>query len=409
MILQKEKERLRELAKKQLEFANSERNRELYKEWGRHRRFENGRPMVVLEIGGFRDEVYLPRMQCETPLAREIENRLLSLFLRQEIYQDDSVVPDYFPVYYDTWFHAFGHKIKKVNAKGSIGHKFEHVIHDLEEDYHLLGPSSYGVDREKSQCLKDAAEDAFGDILPVEWKMNGLQAVPTQDIVHLMGLEDFIYAMYDYPELVKEMMMRLADDYIAYFHWLQTEKLLLPTVSDEFLNQGTYCFTQELPKEPGQIGPKDVWGYLDSQESSSISPDAYGEFIFPSYRKIANTFGLVSYGCCEPVHGIWEGYLSKLDNLRNVSISAWCDINYMGEQLQGKKIIFQRKPSANFLAVDVELQEDEVRNYMRETIRAARGCQLEITQRDVLTIHHNEKKAARYIEIIRDEIEKNWN
>ena len=69
--------------------------------------------MVVLEIGGFRDEVYLPRMQCETLLARQIENRLLSLFLRQEIFRDDSVTPDYFPVYYNTWFHPFGHEVKK--------------------------------------------------------------------------------------------------------------------------------------------------------------------------------------------------------------------------------------------------------------------------------------------------------
>ncbi len=408
MISQKEKERLRELAKKQLDYANSERNQILRKEWYRHRRFEKGRPMVVLEIGGFRDEVYLPRMQCETLLARQIENRLLSLFLRQEIFRDDSVTPDYFPVYYNTWFHPFGHEVKKVNAKGSIGHRFEYIIHDLEEDYSLLGPSTYGVNWEESLLLKETAEDAFGDILPVKWKMNGLQAVPTQDIIHLMGLENFIYAMYDYPELVKEMMMRLADDYIIFFNWLRTEKLLLPTASDEFLNQGTYCFTQELPAQPSQIALKDVWGYLDSQESSSISPDMYGEFIFPSYQKIAGVFGLLSYGCCEPVHSIWEQYLSKLENLRNVSISAWCDINYMGEQLRGKKIVFQRKPSANFLAVDVELQEENVREYMKETIRAARGCQLEITQRDILTIHHNEKKAARYVEIIREEIEKNW-
>lgn len=202
--------------------------------------------------------------------------------------------------------------------------------------------------------------------------------------------------------------MRAADDYISYFNWMKEEKILLPTTGDELLNQGTYCYTQELPDRMERIGLSDVWGYLDSQESSSISPDMYGEFIFPSYKKIAEVFGLLSYGCCEPVHPIWEKYVSRLDNLRNISISAWCDVEYMGEHLRGKKIIFQRKPTANFLAVDVELQEEEVRKYMSQTIRAARGCQLEITQRDVLTIHKNEKKAARYIEIIREEIEKNW-
>lgn len=408
MISLREREILRELAQKQAEYANLDRNKRLKSEWYRHRSFEKGRPMVVLEIGGFRDEVYLPRMRCESPLARQIECRLLSLFLRQEIYQDDSVVPDYFPVYYHTWFHLFGHEVKKVNAAEGIGHRFEHVIEDLEEDYEKLGNSAYGVDMESSLYMKQAAEEAFGDILPVKWTMNALYAVPTQDIIHLMGLENFIYAMYDYPDLVKEMMTRAADDYISYFKWIQDEKLLLPTAGDEFLAQGTYCFSKELPDKKEELTLKDVWGYLDSQESSSISPDMYGEFIFPAYQKIAHAYGLLSYGCCEPVHPIWEKYLSHLGNLRNVSVSAWCDVDYMGERLRGKKVIFQRKPSANFLSVNVDLPEEEVRKYMKETICAAKGCQLEITQRDVLTIHHNEKKLTRYVEIIREEIEKNW-
>ena len=47
MITQKEKERLRQLAHKQLEYANTEQNNRLKKEWYRHRRFEKGKPMVL--------------------------------------------------------------------------------------------------------------------------------------------------------------------------------------------------------------------------------------------------------------------------------------------------------------------------------------------------------------------------
>ena len=42
------------------------------------------------------------------------------------------------------------------------------------------------------------------------------------------------------------------------------------------------------------------------------------------------------------------------------------------------------------------------------SLLAACGCKMEITQRDVYTIHHNIPKARRYVEIIREEIENNW-
>ena len=153
---------------------------------------------------------------------------------------------------------------------------------------------------------------------------------------------------------------------------------------------------------------KDVWGFMDSQETVGLSPDMFGEFIFPYYKKIANEFGLLSYGCCEPVHPVWDKYIGTLNNLRKVSISPWCDEEMMGERLKGSRIIFHRKPSPNFLGVGTILDEAGVRQHIDKTLHAAKGCHLEFTQRDVYTINHDEAKARRYIEIIREEIEKYW-
>ncbi|HIS78109.1 MAG TPA: hypothetical protein IAD03_01950 [Candidatus Caccousia stercoris] len=115
-----------------------------------------------------------------------------------------------------------------------------------------------------------------------------------------MGMENMCFAMYDYPELFHKMMDQLSDDYLAYYEFLRGEGLLLPTTGYEMVSQGSRCFTDDLPSG-GISGPGDVWGFMDSQETVSISPDMYGEFIFPYYKKIAQTFGLLSYGCCEPV------------------------------------------------------------------------------------------------------------
>jgi hypothetical protein len=190
---------------------------------------------------------------------------------------------------------------------------------------------------------------------------------------------------------------------------LEKEQLILPTVGGEGLGQGTFCYTEDLPGydifERRPLKTKDVWGYMDSQETVGISPDMFEEFIFPYYKKIADKFGLLSYGCCEPVHSIWENCLSRLDNLRKISISPWCNEEYMGEQLRGKKIIYHRKPSPNYLGVGKELDEHALRQHIKKTVKAARGCNLEITQRDVYTVNNSIDKVKRYVEIIREECE----
>ena len=81
----------------------------------------------------------------------------------------------------------------------------------------------------------------------------------------------------------------------------------------------------------------------------------------------------------------------------------------MGERLRGGKVIYQRKPSPNFLGVGTELDEEAFRKHMDETLEAAKGCKLEITQRDVYTINKDISKARRYVSIIREEIAKHWN
>ncbi len=81
-----------------------------------------------------------------------------------------------------------------------------------------------------------------------------------------------------------------------------------------------------------------------------ISPRMYGRYVHPYYCEIAEPFGLTYYGCCEPVHDIWDQYVSKLPHLRKVSISAWYE-EYMGEALRGSGVIYSRKPSPNFVGV----------------------------------------------------------
>ena len=78
----------------------------------------------------------------------------------------------------------------------------------------------------------------------------------------------------------------------------------------------------------------------------------------------------------------------------------------MGERLQGRKVVYQRKPNPNFLGVEVELDKEAFAAHVRKTLKAAKGLNVEFTQRDVYTVHGNEEKVREYVRIVRREREK---
>lgn len=214
-----DRERLRALAAHQLELANSPRNLERIAHWRRHNAVQPGRPLVHVELDTFEQEVVEPMLECVGEAARRLERDLLRGFVNLELFDDDWVVNDYFGIEWESYFHLFGHEIGRTTAidgsGSSLGHHFNHVIGDLEEDYHKLGQSTFGVDETATIAYRTLAEETFGDILPVRMTSSCPQAVPTQKVVHLMGMENMCFNMSDYPELFAQMMERIADDYIA--------------------------------------------------------------------------------------------------------------------------------------------------------------------------------------------------
>ena len=410
-----DKKILRELAKKQLEFAHMERNNILIKEWTKHNELQGDRPMIHLEMATFEQEVLPERMRCKGEFAKEVEKTLYSNFLNQELFDDDRVTPNYYGVPFKTEFTLFNIKMHvqeslDKNGNKSLGHQFKSIINDLKEDYDKLEQSTYNIDFETTYKKMDVIKGAIGDILPVKLEGACLYSVPTQMLVHIMSMENMMYNMYDYPELFKEMMNRIAEDTLSYFGFLEEKNIILPTNGGESLGQGSWCYNTTLPtnKDKDSFTSKDVWGFMDSQETVGISSEMFREFIYPTYKKIGESFGLLSYGCCEGVDSIWESCISKFDNLRKVSISPWCNEEYMGERLRGSNVIFHRKPSPNYLGMGTVLDEETLRNHIRKSLIAARGCKMEITQRDVYTINKDISKAKRYVDIIKEEITNYW-
>lgn len=385
--------------------------RERARLWRAHNELRDARPPVVMEMDTFISDM-MPPLQCEGEAARQIEWQLQYYIVNHELIDDDKVVPPYFPVYWQIRNKRLGIDMaitRAVDSRGvALGYSVAHPIRDLTADLHLLKPSQYSVDREGTMAWKALVDDTIGDILPVKLRNNSLSwyFCLTAVAVHLVGMEQLFVAMLDHPDEYHQMMAFIRDDSLRFLKWLEEERLLVPNNENDYVGAGSYGFTGELPKsreyaETGKVTSNDLWGNVNSQESVGLSPSMYGDYVFPYYKDAAERFGLVYYGCCEPVHEVWDDHLSKLPNLRKVSVSAWCDEEFMGDRLRGGNVIYSRKPSPNFIGVGERLDEEAFADHIRHTLTATKGCRLEIIFRDIYTLTGDTSKPGRAVQIVR--------
>lgn len=415
---QDERTYLRSLARRQAEIAALPIMQQRKKMWTDMNDAKPGaRPPFVIETWTF-DRDFLPETvyQCKSQYGRQLEKNFLRAIRHHEILNDDHVCPDTIDMQWHVWHDEFGIDIKSESAQDaegvSTGYHFECPIQDLNDGFDMIKPATFGVNRESTAAEKQFLEETFGDILPVALRSNTYgQNVLTQRLMRLMSMETFYMAMYDCPEKLHALMALLRDNAIRMSRWAEAEGLLVLNNGNQQTCGACYNFTTLLPQRevpPGQVKLSDMWGVMDSQETVGISPELFHEFAFPYYKDLAELFGLVYYGCCEPADPIWETSLSKLPNLKAVSISRWANQHYMAEALAGKGIVYSRKPNPNLLGVDVTLDEEAWAAEIRQTLEvtAGKNIPVELVVRDVYSVHGNLAKAHRAVEIAHCEIDK---
>jgi hypothetical protein len=150
---------------------------------------------------------------------------------------------------------------------------------------------------------------------------------------------------------------------------------------------------------------RDLWGLSESQETVGISPRMFGEFIFPYQLPIISRFGLSYYGCCEPVHNRWH-IIRQIPNLRRVSVSPWCDEAFVADAV-GDEVIYCRKPNPAIISTG-HFDEGAIREDVRATLRAARGCTVEFAMKDVHTLSDEPLRLGRWVALAREVIDEVW-
>jgi hypothetical protein len=269
----------------------------------------------------------------------------------------------------------------------ALGYTFNFPIRS-PADVRLLRQRSFQVDRPRTLQRKQLLEDAMGDLLPVrvgnydpflaQWGDEGWTGMfffgLTWQIYRFIGNDGLLYWLYDAPQTIHWLMEYMTQDRERLFEFLEREQLLAPNTDNQMAGPRAYGYVSELPgpEADGRTRLKDLWGWAESQESTVISPDMYKEFFLPYLARLAARFGLVYYGCCEPVHDRLAMIMQAIPNLRSVSVSGWADFRQVAEML-GRRYVYSRKPTPAYISgpnPDWGLVEQD----MRKTYAAARDC-----------------------------------
>jgi len=418
MLTNTEKEYLRDLAKRQIELARSPEMEERKRLWYDHNECKGARPMIAAGEGHYWREIW-PDLKCEDSLAREIEYQLQNQIQRVYWIADDRVTPDFYSINYTVRGPVGGLGEKSVRSDsgavtdGTGGYHIIPQIEVIEDDFYKLSPTEFHFPKEELENQKAQVEDIIGNIMPAKLVncTNNWGPSPMRDVIALMGMENAYVAMASEPEEFHRLMEFLTTEAIRLYRFEEASGCMYLNNEYHETGSGNWCFTRELPQSDfaGKVRSVDTWGHLNAEDSAEISPAMFREFVLPYQKRLSKEFGLIYYGCCEAVSRFWENGIDQIENIRKLSISPWCDENYMGERLAGRKIIYSRKPKDyHYLGVQASFDEEAFRANIRRTVEAAKGCKAEYILRDILTINGNVHKVKRAIEIIREETEDSY-
>jgi hypothetical protein len=407
-ITKDERTRLRSLARKQQEIAALPVMEERLLQW---KSLNNGVPVippVVIETWTF-DPEFMPEMQVletVTDGARVIERQLLTNIRNHELLNDDKIIPPYFEISWHTETDKYGMSLEIVHALlPGVAYQYKHPIIHIEDDIGKIRPAQFRFSIEKTQRWKEYVEDIIGDILPVIVTGHPDPFSLTQNFIHLMGMEAFYFALIDSPDLIHRLLRQFTDDFIRISRIREGNGLLTAgNRSDHIISSHTILGNPTDPGPSRAVQLKESWGWAESQETTGISPAVFEEFFLPYYAQACSIMGYVYYGCCEPVHPVYEKLLQRIPNIRKFSISKWCDENLMGEALRGSGIVYSRKPDPTYVGLGgAILDEEGWRSHIRKTLLAAKGCSLEFIMRDIYSCSGNLDKARRAVEVAKEE------
>jgi hypothetical protein len=282
-------------------------------------------------------------------------------------------------------------------ANPVVSHRYENQLR-TEDDLEKIRMPEVRFDAEATDRLTEIARELFDGLLEV--RSSGAEPYLSlwDPLAMWMGVENALYALADRPDFMHRVLDRMTIGYLGMLDQLEEQGLLCEPQS---LIHCTGAYTDELPTpdyDPQKPTTRDIWMYGLAQMLSTVSPEMFREFEVNYTIRLCERFGLVYYGCCDPLDGKMKE-VRMLPNVRKVSMSPWVKKERGASEI-GHDFVYSCKPNPAFLAMD-EFHPEQVREDLIETraVCEENGCPLEIILKDITTVRYQPKRLFEWARV----------
>jgi len=396
---------IRELAAEVAEIAALPVQEEKRRLWRKLNALKPERPMVMI------DQVCWHEMNVDDALTlrtTDPECQLYEQFLRRTLFQwkyfpVDMVVEDFMRVpkaIHNSWFGIGTQEDILVSDPQNdvVSHHYNNQFQTMQdlERVHTPHISHDPAETQRRLEMAHALFDGLLEVRPLGYDPGGLSL--WDPISTWMGVENALFALVDQPEMMHALVGRMTEGYLSMLDQLEAGGLLCEPQS---LIHCTGAFTDELPAsgyDPHKPRTKDLWMFGLAQMFSTVSPRMFKEFEVDYASRICDRFGLVYYGCCDPLDKKMK-QVRMIPNVRKVSMSPWVDQERGAGEI-GRDFVFSRKPSPAMLAFDA-FDAQAVREDLQATVQVCEkyGCPLELILKDISTVRYDPLRLFEWAKI----------
>lgn len=400
---------VRDLAKEVAQIASVSQQEQKRGLWRKLNGKQPERPMVMIDQVcwnemNFNNELTL---LCQEKRLREWENILRRIIYQWKHFPVDMVVENFIRVPKAVSGMDFGVHPKETvlsndDTNDVMSHCYTNQFVQMEDLKRIKMPVIHH-DQEETNKRMELASEIFDGIIAIRAEGVDPYLSVWDPITTWMGPENLLLALADEPEMMLAMAKKLVSGYLSMLDQLEDQGLLCGSQS---LIHCTGAWTDDLPQNllsNDKSTTKDIWMFGLAQMFASVSPDMLDEFEISVNKPLFERFGLVYYGCCDPLDLKMEE-VRKIPNLRKVSMSTWVDRS-KGAQEIGRDYVYSYKPNPAYLA-SASFDEALIRKDLRETKQICEryNCPLEIILKDVSTVSYQPGRLWQWAKIAMEEV-----
>ncbi|MDR2049392.1 MAG: hypothetical protein LBP69_08040 [Treponema sp.] len=391
--MNKDHELLKKLGTELAEIARLPRQNETRQLWISNNDLKPVRPMVYIDQLPWHEINTSDEMKllCKDEFLRAVEYTIRQLLYRWKHFPCDMVVENRIDIPHAVHNVDYGMHIKEEirqtdTANDIVSHKYKDQV-SCVEDLDSLKYDDIWVDEKLDGEHMERCREIFDGIIPVRFSGVEFHAGVWDRITMMRSVGAILEDVIDQPEFIAEVVKKFVDISISTLD--QCERLGLLDPQMQYVHC-TGAYTNDLPPmEEGQTVPasKNIWAFGMAQVFATMSPAMHEEYEIDLVRPLYDRFGLLYYGCCEPLHNKIN-IVRKLGNVRKISISPWADVQKGAENIHGDYVL-SLKPNPAYLAI--EFAEENMAKTVRNAIAACRAnnTPLEVIQKDVSTIGYH--------------------